>query len=362
MVMFMFYLILYAIEKNNTGTYISIAFIFPLLYCVHLIIFIFSMLIYLISIIVQYHNSIKNIFLRILPLIPSLVILYFYSMGDFGISRVGIMEFFLNHYFKVYFGIPIIHRSLLFVGINYGLFDGIIDYLVALLFSLFIIYICFGRYILSWSKFKAIFKLKISKQLWVLFFLSLVITLFAPPIVQLFQRFPVFWHLSIILIGSVLYKNGPNKMKIILICTVCLIHFALWVDYMIGFQKDNIHFNQDTFKKYAVGETMGGLMYDYKYRGTKAYLHSPMYFIVWNKGISTSYSVDDNFGKIGRKLDFKLLPKFMEWDKKYRKPYENEYQNLDMILIRGEIPDSDKHWFNESRLIDIGSNFYIYRN
>jgi hypothetical protein len=131
---------------------------------------------------------------------------------------------------------------------------------------------------------------------------------------------------------------------------------------MIGFQKENVNFTKESIARYVDGETMGGLMYDYEYRGTDSYIHFPQYFILWDKGISTSFWIDDRFGRIGRKADYEMLPRYEPWIGKFKTPYNNEYKNLDMILIHGAIPEWDKHCFDESRLVDIGSNWYIYKN
>ena len=155
-------------------------------------------------------------------------------------------------------------------------------------------------------------------------------------------RFSIFFMLSLILLGSVMYPKkmeGGNKVYIVIFCSI---YFLMWAQYFVEFNRENRSFTQDFFPEESKDKLLAGLIYDYAFRGNAAYIHFPNYYIIWKKGIACNKFIDYPGGSVvKRKADQKSLPDYNEWVGRHNN-YGGSYAGIDYILVRGTVTEEGK--------------------
>jgi hypothetical protein len=153
----------------------------------------------------------------------------------------------------------------------------------------------------------------------------------------LYQRFGVFVFLALLGIGSVAAVRVRTSGMLIFFSVACVLHLALWAQYFYAFQRENETFARAVFPE-GSEQTLGGLVYDFEFRGRPTYIHFPNYYIVWNRGVAANRFVDYRFGLVRRKADEYKLPRYNEWIGRTREPFPEHYLDLDYIVVRGSLP------------------------
>jgi len=151
------------------------------------------------------------------------------------------------------------------------------------------------------------------------------------------QRFSVFVLLSLIVVAGILWKGRRARLVPAVATVVCLAHLVLWWSNFHSFNRENESFTADFFPDHWKGKILSGLIYDYTWRGSPAYIHYPGYYITWKKGIATTSVIGYRFGAVRRKAKLPILPAYLEWIGKFQK-YDGRYSSLDYLIVRGAVP------------------------
>ncbi|MBN2384700.1 hypothetical protein JXQ70_17635 [bacterium] len=192
----------------------------------------------------------------------------------------------------------------------------------------------------------------------------LLLCLFAPHGIEpicwyLYPRFSVLCLIITLVLGSLFHQTRLKPVSVILICLIALCFLMLWADFLQDFDRENLSF-QSTFLTADPSKRMAGLMYDFLYRASSAYIHFPNYQIVWNRGIATTRLVEYPFMAVSRKTDFQELPMYHEWITRDN-PYDGRYRHLEYILIRGTVPEDDLDEFQDFVVIKQSGQWSLYQ-
>lgn len=163
----------------------------------------------------------------------------------------------------------------------------------------------------------------------------------------IYQRIGVISFLFMICVGSLVRIKNNIPFERGFIFLLVLIHFVIWSGYLNDFQRENCNFTSDIFPVEGNGYSLGGLMVDFKFKNSPAYIHFPSYYIVWRHGIAATNLIDYRFTAIRRKIDSSFLPIYDEWVGR-KMVYDGRYQNMKYILVRREVPDWDLTQNNDS--------------
>lgn len=155
-----------------------------------------------------------------------------------------------------------------------------------------------------------------------------------------YQRFPVFLLLFLLLYGSVASGAAPEgrtagRWRPAVLAAACLVHFTLWAGYFAGFNDENREFRPGFLPPGGEGRILAGLIFDHAYRGRPLYIHFPGYYTVWKKGVAVTGIVGYRFGPVRRAVDLTVLPEYLEWVGSHDR-YDGRYAGLDYLLVRGE--------------------------
>ena len=166
--------------------------------------------------------------------------------------------------------------------------------------------------------------------------------------------------LSFILVSSILLGD-VNKawLKYFAVLSVMVYSF-LWFEYVYSFNQENKNFTPEFFAGIPREGKLAGLIYDNTYRGRKVYIHFPNYFIVWKKGIAASKIIDYRFGVVRRVAPETELPFYHELiGENYS--YQEQYSNIDYLLVRGTAPVNDDLNLRNFRLWKESEPWKIYQ-
>jgi hypothetical protein len=102
---------------------------------------------------------------------------------------------------------------------------------------------------------------------------------------------------------------------------------------MFDFKKATADFNKELFPV-ASNYKLAGIMLDNDFRGSKLYAHFPMYYTVWNNGVTTGL-IDYRFGLIKRNVSVDTLPQYKEWiDNTIN--FDEYYKPVDYLLVKSK--------------------------
>ncbi len=326
----------YLLCSKRNWAEIALVLVLIALFYIHVLALLFSLFLTVAIRIVQAEN-ISGFFKRIWVVIPVLILFFIWQTHAFGNEEstlAFLMDYYLNSYWQEFY-----LRSKIFIYDNFVLAEGLPGILFALLvcFTVFLpIAINFSKYRFSISRIFAFAKQH--KESMVFVGVCVICCFFLPNELPgqgiLYQRFSVLLFLSIIIAGSLLYKDSIAKFWQVGALLVVLMHGALWYNYLSAFNRENESFNPSLFKKIPEGAPMGSVIIDYKYNGRPVYIHFSNYHIVWSQGIATTKVIDYRFGSIKRIASKETLPEYQEWSGTAGLIPE-EYKNLKYLLIKG---------------------------
>jgi hypothetical protein len=158
----------------------------------------------------------------------------------------------------------------------------------------------------------------------------------------LYQRFSVFILLSAAVLASRLAAALRSRIAALCIFVVCAAHLALNASHVIEFNRSNLSFTEGFFPDGSSGRILSGLIYDFRYRGTPAYIHFPSYYITWSHGIATLKAVDYRFSIVRRSVPLAVLPRYLEWVGRFD-DYDGRYRSVDYLLLRGGSKSTVSH-------------------
>jgi hypothetical protein len=124
---------------------------------------------------------------------------------------------------------------------------------------------------------------------------------------------------------------------------------------MLDFKSNTAGFNSDIMPEKS-GKTLAGIIFDNEFRGRKVFSHFPMYYTVWNNGI-TAGIVDYRFGLIKRNISKDELPVYIEWNE-FSVDYSDYYKNINYLLVSS----NSLREFKNFRLIKNSGQWYLFEN
>ncbi len=360
-ILFFFYFVNDYFKQGGFVPMMAVVFLLMLLFFIHVVALLFSLFLFSILSLYYFRKSPAKLIRKGVVVLPVL----FFILLWWRIDALQDSQFRLSYlwfYFKNFWFDSIANdRTNLFSWDNFALFSGAAGKLAALGFSFFIFLPLILKGIFrietaSPSKKNSEKKNTGSVLLVVGIFLgcALFFYLFMPHKIadnfHLYQRFAVFVLLAVVILDSLAYRKVKqlNRVIIVGICVVVLLHFFLWAGYFKDFNRETRTFTNDLFPKEVTGKKLAGLIYDYTFRGRPVYIHFPDYYIVRKQGIAGTCLIDYRFGTIRRKAGKTLLPpqRRIEWIGK-RKAYDGRFANMDYILVRGEVPqEHEKYMVN----------------
>jgi hypothetical protein len=370
LLLFLYYLLDY-LSQSHWKNFFVIALLLILLFFVHGLMVIISLILFMISIIYFFSHSIKQILIRSLPAFPAtaLYLNWWLKLGK-EYSRMGtknmlfeILDYYKDPYFQTIksrvFG--------LFYWDNHALFFGKIGNQIGFVLSLIIlVFFIIGIIELIKKPQKRNLKTREFQLGIVLTICTILIYILIPQgrsfMILSYYRFSVLIWLSLILLTSII---NPGKIHIrlsILLTIFALIHFGLWANYFIDFQKENKTFTKELFPEGLKSAVLTGMIEKDKYRGESIYIHFPNYYIIWNKGIApSSFLYLKKIWRITQKVDYSQLPHYNEFFSE-NEVFDLNYKNADYLLIRGQPSQHAMDYFQHFELTKSDRNWKLYSN
>lgn len=375
------------ISRPTWWSGLAVAALLVALFFVHALAALFAVLLYFVCIIATRRLSPLGAIVRIAAAIPAIMVLNVWWDGDAAARGGGTIVSYLGAYYTRYFTGSIPERYKFLFLDNYLVQEGRTGIAAGFFFSLCMIgpflYPFIRRIISRYSRGsprtpapRVVRETTDGPDLrpaLALFSTSLACYLFLPRDIPgqtiLYQRFSVILLLSTIILGACLARSAPTRRariafhritKIALI-VICLVHFVLWAENFISFNRENRAFDQELFREARDGGTLAGLIFDYGYRGSPAYIHFPNYYIVWRQGIACTKLVDYRFGTVRRRAGIDVLPHYQEWGGRYDN-YDGLYMNLDYLLVRGTPTERTRRILEDFRPAAEAGKWMLYEN
>lgn len=361
-ILFLFYFLREFLNGNRLGIMVIIAALFVLLFSMHLLPTVFSIVFFVLCCIQRYKTSPLKLLLKSLVLIPVLVLIILwltYNAADSGLSNIA---YLLDYYKTTYFS-GLVKRGQLWYVDNWHLYPGILGYSVALFFAgcmlaPFLLGLFMNRKFLIHDINPDSLKQVYLFLLCSLLFYFLLPESIPPQFCLLHERFAVFFFLAIILFGSLVYARKKSPVLNLSLCVICILHFILYVGYFKDFAQQTRSFTRDLFPENSSDKTLAALIYDSEFRGTAIYIHFQNYWIIWKQGIATTFLIDSsNVFAIRRKVNEKLLPIYLAWVG-ITELYDGRYSTMDYILVHGKPHSSALINFTLSK---VAGNWSLYK-
>jgi hypothetical protein len=282
--------------------------------------------------------------------------------SDTTSPQQNLFPFLYNYYLHDYIGSVVERIKVLAVMDNFYFIEGPYGAVISIVFVMsFAIPILICLYKKSKKVYSIIATDNYSYYLYIFISTSFGCYLFLPNIIPgqniIFERFSVFLMLALVLLSSYCYKRiNISSISKVLIVIIVLFHFIVVSLYYNDFNAATKNFNEELLPDNASCSRLSGIIYTNTFKGRPVYIHFPMYFTVWKKGITTGL-VDYRFFVIKRKADFDKLPYYREWIGDSR-DYKDEYKNLEYVLLK----DSLKLDINGFELSKHTGDWYLYTN
>jgi len=365
-----FYVVIQYVDRSSFYFEVAIALLFIAFFLLHALMTVFALSLYAVLVMYCFAKPDKKRFVRsIVPMLPVVTIVLFWWNSREISSGAGIgffsslITYYSQHYVETF-----IERSRLVVFDNYFLFPGMLGYATAGLFFVVIVIpvVLWGikapyRASAAGLPNEKSVKCVLLLSGWSLFcFLSLPGEIFNFQV--LYQRFSVVFLLSVIVVGGSLSSTKSYRTVKFITCAACVMHLVLWSHYFASFDEANRCFNKDFFPKDSEQKTLGGLIYDLKFRGKPVYVHFPSYYIVWTHGVATFRIVDliDFAPPLRRKLNGNPIPEYQEWAW-LSTELGHTYAKLDYLLVRGAVPSASEHALLDHRLLNRCGEWRLYK-
>lgn len=350
-VLFLVFGFYYEYLINNNNKYLLVIFIFWLmLFFLHFQSVLFAFLVFFVlSLAFRPGKLITGMMLSF----PVMLLMYHsYSIDSGSYSTLTYLFDYYSHYyiFSVFERIQIF-----FILDNFFLFENLNGIIYALFFSM-IISVLFIYSVFKQNKKYIKTEFRYS---FVIIIVSAACYLLLPDKINgqnvIYERYSVIVFLLMIVIISTEFGYRREKLMQILITACCLIHSAVINDYMLDFKLNVSGFNSDIMPAKS-GKTLAGIIFDNEFRGRKVFSHFPMYYTVWNNGITTGI-IDYRFGLIKRNISKDEFPVYIEW---YESPidYSDYYKNINYLLVSSKSIRELKNF----RLIKNSGEWYLFEN
>ncbi len=157
-----------------------------------------------------------------------------------------------------------------------------------------------------------------------------------PEETALFERFSVYLWLSLIVLGSVLWRHARGLWPAVAIGLIVLAGQAVRLEYFWAFSRTVEGFTPAFFPEATRGERLFGLIYQPKFRDHPIFAHYPDYYITWRHGIATTEIAQFRFGTVRTRPDGRTLP--MYDTSPNANSYSTEHLDFDYLLVRGSLP------------------------
>jgi len=360
-ILFILFVIKY-FEKQSFFNSAILMFLLLLIFSMHFQNAIFCILIFSVTYLI---NLKKNLFFYvkyIIIIFPVLCVMFYAYTFDTTGPNQNLFPFLIDYYKNYYLASVYERVKVLAIMDNFYFVPGPWGAFFAIVFVLsFIIPLILYLYKRSKKVYDIIQTDKYSWYLYIFISTSFICYFFLPNIIPgqniVFERFTVFLMLALIIYCAYSYKGIKLKSASkILIASVVILHIIIVSVYFSDFKNESASFDKDLLPDNAPCKRISGIIYTNTFKNRPVYIHFPMYFIVWKKGISTGL-VDYRFGAIKRNADFERLPYYREWIGDAR-DYSNEYKNIEYVLLK----DSLKLEINGFDLTKQSGDWFLYTN
>jgi len=363
LLMFTFSATIDHLESRRTMSGVVVASLLVLLFFVHVLAALFSLLIVLIAALCRRGRPIIGRIAQCAVVVPVTALLILWWRTETATYRgPGVGEFML-HYYRNDYTETMLNRGGILVYDNYHLSEGFQGYALALVFSLCIIIPTFLVW-LQWRRSpQASSSVQARKWAPLLFGLSLICCLLLPHEIPqqsiLYQRFSSILLISLVVAGGAFAPREIHLSKRMGTLAICILHFILWAHCFTEFNRENRHFTASFFPENSRNQTLAGLIYDYTFRGRPTYIHAPGYFITWKQGIATTRIVDYRYGTVRRKVGGSPFPAYLEWVGRLDN-YDGRYNDMDYILVRGTPTDAAAPYVERLKSVVTGNEWSLY--
>jgi hypothetical protein len=349
-------------ENQNTVNIITLILILLLIFSMHFQNAIFCILILSIAFLHNFKKSARYFINYTIIILPVLILMFLAYTSDTTSPEQNLFPFLISYYKNYYLSSVLDRVKVLAVMDNFYFIQGPYGAVVSVVFVLsFIIPIIICLLKKYKKNYATIVTDKYSYYLYIFILCSLFCYLFLPNIIPgqniIFERFSVFLMLGLILYCAYCYRRiNISKFFKVIIVLVVVFHFIIVSLYYIDFKIETKNFNESLFPDNARCKRLSGIIYTNTFKGRPVYIHFPMYFTIWKKGITTGL-IDYRFFVIKRKTDFEKLPYYREWIGDTR-DYNNEYKNLEYILLK----DGDRLNIEGFNLLNNKDEWFLYEN
>ncbi len=365
LVLFIFCSTLNFFQKCTLPSSFSLMLLFVLLFFMHALATLFALLILGVCCLV-YRKKMSpagfvSVFVIIAPVL--LLVLQWWLSDSASYEGDGLLDSVLAYYKNDFLpGYKL--RLGLFLYDNYALFKGAAGYLTGLFFTSSTIIIILCSYCTRKDR-KRPFKTHRCFVPVAAFFLCALACFLCIPLGfsgynYVFERFPVYVFVTFILCGSLAASEKIGNVLKYTIVIVVLLHSGLWYGYFREFNAVNQDFTKAFTDVPEKNKIVGGLLYDFKYRGKPVYRHFLDYYIVWHRGIALTRFIDDRSLPVQRKADKTLLPRYYENMAAHGR-YDGRYQNMHYLFVRGDVPDKDEKYMQDYRVLRSIAHWKAYQ-
>jgi len=338
-VFFLFAVLVRHLQSPSRWTQFGVAIGTLLLFFIHVLAALFFLLVIGLTCLVDQWPNRKRLAKSFLLMVPAVVLIAWWWLGTEKSGDETLLDFMVNYYQNLFtqsFRI----RSLFFSIDNTYLAGGRLGFIWGVLIAGMSVFFITWAALFEWSALTAALTNRRYRPV-IGFVAAAGLCFFGlpeglPRQWALNQRFSVYFILGVIVFSSVVeLRILPRKLVISAILCSCLFHATLYADYFREFGIESEDFT-DLALPEADEARLAGLILKPHYRGTLSYLHFPNYYIVRNQGIAVTRFVDFRFGIVRRKSEGSELPRaFKRFDKTPH--YTGEYDEVDYLLVRGEI-------------------------
>jgi hypothetical protein len=333
---FCYYFIFDARGVTGASRILWAAVFLVFIYFVHLLAALFCLLLLFLAFAPESRRIFRAIPGGLLASLPLVVLIAGWWRGETrGYPGPGILQF-LSEYYKNAYLESVIHRKSLLLFDNYHLSVGARGYIIAMAFSLSIVVpavILFFRDRMRAGKtrFGILSPLTLGA-----FLCCLLLPNEIPRQSVLYERFSSLLLLALVIYAGTRAPERLHRTAVAGIVAIGLLHYALWTDYFIDFNKENAGFDRAFLRPSGNEGKLAGLVYDYAYRGRGIFIHFPSYYLVWEKGIATSRVAEYRFSSIRKTAGGRAIPRYLEWVGKGI-AYDGRYRDMDYLLLRGGV-------------------------
>jgi hypothetical protein len=360
-----FYVLLRELREERIAWKLVAFILLQLIFLTHAQMALFGLLVFVSTMRMKYRSNIKGFFLRMVWMIPLVIFIFFWWKLRVPDKKEGDTLHFLLHYYRSVYTKSFSLRFRLPFFDNFQLLEGKAGLVLS---SLFFCMILLPLAVLrpwrkAWTADQGNKKIAYPVLLLVL---CAGCYLFLPDYLPgeqiIYQRFSPLVIISIIILGATLIGSRILPwLKYYALATVSL-YCICWMQYFYSFNRENTDFTPALFEGIPKDNRMGGLIYDYRFRGRSVYIHFPSYYIVWNKAPATSKLIDYRFGVVRRGEKGGLIPYYEEWVGEIFQREAVYDSTLQYLLVHGHAPVTPDPNLSHFELFRRKGNWSVYRN